>query len=58
VFATARRGAYMKTRTQFTHRIDKWDDAGENVIEHLAGVEDLEVATATYRAARKRWPTW
>ena len=32
-----------------------WDDDGENV-EHLAGVEDFEVALATYRAACQRWP--
>jgi hypothetical protein len=31
-------GPGMKTRTRFTHRIDMWDDAGENIIEHLAGV--------------------
>ena len=33
-----------------------WDDAGENVVEHLAGVEDLQVAMATYPAAYDRWP--
>jgi hypothetical protein len=32
------------------------DDDGENVVEHLAGVEDFEVALATYRAACQRWP--
>ncbi len=46
----------MKTRVYFTHRIDKWDDAGQNVIDHLAGVDNFEVAEATYRAAVKRWP--
>jgi len=46
----------MKTRTNFTHRLDMWDDAGQNIVEHLAGVEDFEVAEATYRAAVKRWP--
>ena len=46
----------MKTRANFTHRVDMWDDAGENIVEHLAGVEDFEVAEATYRAALKRWP--
>jgi hypothetical protein len=30
----------MKTRPHFTLRIDRWDDDGENIIEHLAGVED------------------
>ncbi len=41
----------MNYRTHFAHRIDMWDDDGENVIEHLAGVEDFDVALATYRAA-------
>jgi len=46
----------MKTRTYFTHRIDLWDDAGANIVEHLAGIEDFEVAMAAYRAAIARWP--
>jgi len=29
---------------------------GENVIEHLAGVEDHQLAMATYLAACQRWP--
>ena len=44
----------MKNRTHFAHRVDAWDDDGQNVIEHLAGVEDI--AMATYRAACQRWP--
>ena len=43
-------------RTRFAYRIDMWDAEGENIIEHLAGVEDLQFAKATYRAACKRWP--
>jgi hypothetical protein len=35
-------------RSHFAYRIDAWDADGENVIEHLAGVEDLQVAKATY----------
>lgn len=46
----------MNYRTHFAHRIDMWDDDGQNIIEHLAGVEDFEVAMATYRAACQRWP--
>jgi hypothetical protein len=45
----------LKITTVF-NRIDAWDADGENVIEHLAGVEDLQVAKATYLAARQRWP--
>src|SRR5215813_8254095 len=43
-------------RTHFAYRIDLWDADGENVIEHLAGVEDPQVAMATYVAACQRWP--
>jgi hypothetical protein len=43
-------------RTRFAYRIDMWDADGENIIEHLAGVEDLPFAKATYRAACKQWP--
>jgi hypothetical protein len=43
-------------RSHFAYRIDVWDADGENVIEHLAGVEDLQVAKATYLAACQRWP--
>jgi hypothetical protein len=43
-------------RTRFAYRIDMWDAEGENIIEHLAGVEDLQFAKATYLAACKRWP--
>jgi hypothetical protein len=46
----------MNYRTRFAYRIDAWDAEGENVIEHLAGVEDLQVAKATYLAACQRWP--
>ena len=44
---------YMKSkdRKRFSHRIDMWDDYGENVLEHLAGVEDFDLAMAAYRAA-------
>ena len=37
-------------------RIDMWDASGDNLVEHIAGVEDYQVAQATYRAAVERWP--
>jgi hypothetical protein len=43
-------------RARFAHRIDVWDAEGENILEHLAGIEDLQFAKATYLAACKRWP--
>ena len=33
-----------------------WTIDSEHVIEHLAGIEDFQLAIAIYRAACKRWP--
>ncbi len=49
-------GQIMNNRKQFAHRIDMWDDDGENIVEHLAAVGDYDLAVATYRAACLRWP--
>ena len=46
----------MTDRIHFLYRVDMWSRDGERVIEHLAGVEDFQVAMATYRAACERWP--
>ena len=48
----------MSNRTDydFLYRVDMWTIDGEKVIEHLAGIEDFQVAMATYRAACERWP--
>jgi hypothetical protein len=43
-------------RTHFLYRVDMWTIDSEHVIEHLAGIEDFQLAMATYRAACKRWP--
>jgi hypothetical protein len=32
------------------NRVDIWDDTGDSIVEHVAGVDDFEVAEATYRA--------
>jgi hypothetical protein len=45
------------TRTHFTFRVDTWTHDGESVIEHVAGVEDFQVALATYRR-RLRTLAW
>jgi hypothetical protein len=37
------------------NRVDIWDDTGDSIVEHVAGVDDFEVAEATYRAAVARW---
>jgi hypothetical protein len=44
------------TRTHFVYRIDIWTDDGKNIVEYLAGLENLIVARAAYRAACDRWP--
>jgi hypothetical protein len=43
------------TRTHFTFRVDTWTADGESIIEHVAGVEDYELALAIYRAACLLW---
>jgi hypothetical protein len=39
-----------------TFRIDTWTPDGKSIVEHVAGIEDYQVALATYRAACERWP--
>ena len=46
----------MTTRTHFTFRIDTWTPDGKTIVEHVAGVEDYQLALATYLAACQRWP--
>jgi hypothetical protein len=41
---------------QVAYRIDLWDADGNNLVKHLADIDDLIVARATYEAACKRWP--
>ena len=43
-------------RTHFTFRVDTWTPDGKSIVEHVAGVEDYQVALATFRAACERWP--
>jgi hypothetical protein len=38
-------------RTHFTFRVDTWAPDGESIVEHVAGIEDYQIALATYRAA-------
>jgi hypothetical protein len=49
-------GSDVKTKTYFAFRVDVWDGAGDNIVEHVAGVDDFETAVATYWAAVRRWP--
>ena len=43
------------TKTQLIYSIDRWDAKG-NATEHVAEIDDLTVAMATYKAACERWP--
>ena len=49
-------GRLTKLRTHFTFRVDTWTPDGESIVEHVAGIEDYQVALVTYRAACQRWP--
>ena len=40
-------------RTHSTFRVDTWTPDGESIVEHVASVEDYQVALATYRACAK-----
>jgi hypothetical protein len=42
--------------SHFTFRVDTWTPDSESIVEHVAGVEDYQVALATFRAACERWP--
>jgi hypothetical protein len=44
------------TRRHFAYRIDRWDEAGDNIMEQVAGVQDLILARATFELACTRWP--
>ena len=43
-------------QTHFTFRVDTCTPDGQSIVEHVAGIEDYQVALATYRAACERWP--
>jgi hypothetical protein len=46
----------MKTKTYFAFRIDLWDDAGDNLVERLVGLDDYGMAVAAYWAAVESRP--
>jgi hypothetical protein len=43
----------MKTKTHFAFRVDIWDDTGDSIVEHVASVDDFEVAEAPITARVK-----
>ena len=42
----------------FAFRIDTWDDAGDNPIECLAGLDDFRMAIAAYETAVRNKPDY
>jgi len=36
-------------RTHFTFRVDTWTPDGESIVEHVAGIEDYQVALERLR---------
>jgi hypothetical protein len=46
----------VTTRAHFYFRVDRWDELGDNILDHVAGIEDYQEAQATFEAACKRWP--
>jgi hypothetical protein len=40
----------------YTYVVELWDSSGENVVDLLTEVGDLQIARDTYQAALKRWP--
>jgi hypothetical protein len=50
------RNRLWRGETDFAYRLDRWDTYGGNIIQHIAIIDDLELAMAAYEAACKRWP--
>jgi hypothetical protein len=48
--------AMTTAETDFAYRIDRWDTYGDNIIHHIANMNDLELAMAAYEAVCKLWP--
>ena len=46
---------FVMPKLFYAYRIERRDQNGD-ILEHIAGIDDLEVANAAYEAARKRWP--
>jgi len=50
------RGGWRMTATRTHFNVDTWTPDGESVVEHIAGIEDYQLALVTFRAACQRWP--
>ena len=38
----------MKTKTHFIFRVDIWDDAGDSIVEHVAGADEFEIRPSEF----------
>jgi hypothetical protein len=45
-------------RTHFTFRVDTWTPDGESIVEHVAGIEDYQVALVIEDSRRLRVASW
>jgi len=43
-------------RVPWFFRVDIWDDKGDNLVEHLAGLDDYAMAVVAYWAAVENRP--
>jgi hypothetical protein len=41
---------------RFAFTIDVWDDVADDIIKHVASVDDFNGACAIYEETAKRWP--
>lgn len=46
----------MSISTRLSIRIDRWSSTGGRIVSHVARLDDLVVAAATFEAACRRWP--
>ena len=46
----------MKTKSYFTFRVDVWDSAANSILEHIAGIDDFEVAEDRLNIRRRNSP--
>ena len=46
----------MVTNTHFPFRVDVWDDQGNSIERHVAGIDDFEIAVSAYWETCRRWP--
>ena len=48
----------MKTKTYFAFRVNIWDDTGDSIVEHVAGVDDFRGGRGDLpgSSSAARWP--